>query len=142
MIPAFGPDGHLPAGVWPSTLIEVEKKYSYNVFRKELFKKLLFLIQDLKIIQCNRIYIDGSFITTKLKPNDIDVCWEEGTGSNYTLEELWFPALFDPAIFKMIYGLDVFPARYMESNSRLLFIDFFQRIKYTDIPKGIIQLDI
>lgn len=142
MVPEYRPDGFLPIGIWSSSLEEIKERYTYNIFRKTLFNKLLVLIDDLKRIKCNRIYIDGSFITTKLKPNDIDVCWEEGTGSNYNLEKGGLPILFDPPFAKAFYGLDIFPARYMESSSGILFIDFFQRVKYSTEKKGIIALDI
>lgn len=32
---------------------------------------------QLKASKCRTIYIDGSFITSKPKPGDFDVCWEE-----------------------------------------------------------------
>src|SRR4030095_8170293 len=41
-----------------------------------LFEGLQLAIQNLHAAGVRRVFIDGSFVTTKADPNDIDGCWE------------------------------------------------------------------
>jgi hypothetical protein len=104
------------------------------------------LISDLKKIGCKTIYIDGSFITRKILPKDIDVCWDR-TGVNLVVASYLMPILWDLSPYgrkaqQKKYHSDVFPADIMELSSSKLFMDFFQHDKNTGTPKGIIKLEI
>jgi hypothetical protein len=133
---------YLPVGIHKATIDEVESTYAYNIFRKEIFEGLKLLITDLKKIGCNTIYINGSFVTSIKKPNDVDVCWEESSGTGLTFEKQTLPILWNREEAKNRYKADIFLAQSIEFKSKLTFLKFFQRIKYTNLTKGIIQLDI
>lgn len=146
MIPKFNKDGNLPSGIHEATLEEIEKRFAVNYIRKEHFHHLKILINDLKSIKCNTIYIDGSFITEKILPNDIDVCWDN-TSVNLADVRTLMPILWDFSSYgrrmqQTKYHADVFPANIMESSSKKLFLDFFQHDKKTGAAKGIIKLEI
>ncbi len=145
MIPAFTKDGYLPPGIHLAHLDEFEQRFAYTIWRKQLFANLCRLMNDLKAIGCTSIYVDGSFTTTKRVPGDMDICWEDH-GIDYTLAEMAMPILFDfdngRKNQQRLYKADIFPAHFIESGKGIYFIDFFQKVKYTDIPKGIIQLII
>jgi hypothetical protein len=139
MIPAFNANRNLPSGIHIATMEEFTARFAYNLKRKELLKKLMQFINHIKTIGCTAIYIDGSYVTNKLLPGDIDICWEN-TGIDLRLAFQKMPILENPTAIKIIYGFDVFPANIMEKSSGRLFIDFFQRDKLTDLPKGIIKI--
>jgi hypothetical protein len=89
-----------------------------------------------------RVFIDGSFVTTKADPNDVDGCWE-------WTEEVHLD-LLDPVFLDFTqvrwamrdkYGVDFFLATWVEAGSGLTFLDFFQRNRADEL-KGIIQLDL
>lgn len=145
MIPAFTKDGYLPPGIHLADLHEFEQSFAYTIKRKKFFGNLLRLMNDLKAIGCTSIYVDGSFTTTKKNPGDMDICWED-SGIDYALAEIAMPILFDfdnaREKQQKEYNADIFPAHFIESGSGVFFIDFFQKVKYTDTPKGIIQLII
>jgi hypothetical protein len=145
MIPAFTKDGYLPPGIHLADIHEFEQRFAYTIKRRKFFGNLQRLMTDLKTISCTSIYVDGSFTTTKRVPGDIDICWED-SGINYLFAENVMPILFDfdngRENQQKEYNADIFPAHFIESGSGVLFIDFFQKVKYTDIPKGIIQLII
>ncbi|MBY0479039.1 MAG: hypothetical protein K2Q24_15430 [Chitinophagaceae bacterium] len=145
MIPDFTREGLLPPGIHQATLLEFEKRFVNNVWRKDLFGYLMKLIADLRSIGCKALYIDGSFTTNKRLPKDFDVCWED-LGLDYNEVQRRMPILFDLAPPRtkqqLLYRSDIFPAHYMEHGSKKYFIDFFQEDKYTRLPKGIIKLDI
>jgi hypothetical protein len=144
MIPAFEKEGYLPAGIHTATLDEVEARFANTIWRKELFKHLLKLIEDLKTIGCTAVYLDGSFSTIKRVPGDMDICWED-TGIDYDTAEKIMPILFDyysPRKNQQdTYKADIFPAN-LDNTPGEPFLEFFQRDKATGNPKGIIKIII
>ena len=142
MIPAPNAIGELPPGMHTATLEEVEAVFVTTPRRRRLFEGLQRVVQNLYAAGVRRVFIDGSFVTTKADPNDIDGCWE------WTEEvhlDLLDPVLLDFAQARRAmrdkYGVDFFLATWVEAGSGLTFLDFFQRNR-TDDPKGIVQLDL
>jgi hypothetical protein len=145
MIPVFNEDGNLPAGLHLATLAEIEARFTDNLKRKRHFEYLKLLIDDLKAIGCKTIYIDGSFITNKVLPKDMDICWES-TGVDLINTKIIMPILWDFSNARYEqqkkYHADIFPANCIEGASSLYFLDFFQFDKNTGKAKGIIKLEI
>jgi hypothetical protein len=142
MIPDFNDSGLLPAGIHLCTLEEIEASFVYNNRRRQLFEGLLLLISDLKSVHAPAIFVDGSYVSAKTQPNDIDVCWEEGSGTNYEYELAHLPILFNRNQAKAKYKADLFPAYLKETASGKLFIDFFRTDKQTGEEKGILKLEL
>lgn len=144
MIPNFTNGGLLPPGIHLATIDEVKLRFAYNNARIKIFEGILSLINDLKYVGCTTIFLDGSFVTSKLIPKDADICWENN-GVDLNAVQTLLPALLNPglqAILNSKYRSDVFPARIMELSSKKFFIDFFQNCKNTGLPKGIIKIEI
>ena len=145
MIPLFDSGGILPPGIHLASLEEFEGRFVYTIWRRQLFNCLLKLIEDLKNIGCRTLYIDGSFITNKRLPSDMDICWED-LGIDYAYVERVMPILFDldyPRVNQHdLYKADIFPAHFLETGSGLYFINFFQKDKITGAVKGIIKIKI
>ena len=142
MIPAPNAIGELPPGMHTATLEEIEAVFATTPRCRRLFEGLRLAIQNLHAAGVRRVFIDGSFVTTKADPNDIDGCWE------WTEEvhlDLLDPVLLDFAQARQAmrdkYGVDFFLATWVEAGSGLTFLDFFQRNR-EDEPKGIVQLDL
>lgn len=142
MIPAPNAIGELPPGMHTATLEEIEAVFVTTPRRRRLFEGLRRAIQNLHVTGVRRVFIDGSFVTTKADLNDIDGCWE------WTEEvhlDLLDPVLLDFAqarrAMRDTYGVDFFLATWVEAGSGLTFLDFFQRNRADD-PKGIVQLDL
>ncbi|WP_316801426.1 DUF6932 family protein [Pedobacter frigidisoli] len=146
MIPDFTEEGFLPPGIHLSTIEKFQERFATNMVRKQIFAGLLRLMADLKRVDCKNIFVDGSFVTKKEHPNDIDVCWDD-RGMDYDKVEAGLPILWDltPPRKKQqtVYRADVFPAFIEERGSGKFFIDFFQQVKGEEhLKKGIIQLPI
>ena len=142
MIPAPNAIGELPPGMHLATLEEVEAVFVTTPRRRRLFEGLRRAIQNLRAAGVRRVFIDGSFVTTKADPNDVDGCWE------WTEEvhlDLLDPVLLDFTQARQAmrdkYGVDFFLATWVEAGSGLTFLDFFQRNRADEL-KGIIQLDL
>ncbi len=141
MLPKFTADRTLPPGIYEATIAEFETRFATNLKRKYLFGRLIELMGDLRKIGCETIYIDGSYVTEKELPSDMDICWENDKINLQDARTL-LPALFNRTLQKSIYGADIFPANIMESSSGKHFIDFFQTDKETGQPKGIVKIKL
>ena len=91
---------------------------------------------------CKAVFLNGSFVTAKEFPGDIDACWDiRGVD----------PAAVDPVFFdfdngreaqKRRFMCEFFPAQVPEGASGKTFLEFFQTDKDTGNPKGIVAIDV
>jgi predicted nucleotidyltransferase len=74
MIPNFDENGNLPSGIHVATFNEVIERFggSKSLKRSVLTKNLKEFYNFIKYYFVE-IYIDGSYVTTKLAPNDVDI---------------------------------------------------------------------
>jgi hypothetical protein len=114
MIPDLDENGWLPPGIHTCQLHEVEKQFTYNQSRKTIFEGLKKLIKVLQTVYCGIIYLDGSFVTSKSRPGDVDVCWQETTGTDYDYEfknaPILNPTAANKKYHKEVFKADIFPA--------------------------------
>lgn len=140
MIPQFNAAGLLPQGVHPATLEEVLERFGGNERRDQLLTGLIEALRLLRAAGCRRVYINGSFVTSKERPNDIDVCWDiEGVDPD-ALDPVFFDFDDGRAAQKARFGAEFFPAQVPEGLTGRTFLEFFQIDRQTGEPKGIIEL--
>src|SRR6266700_3006303 len=73
MIPTFRADGYLPEGLHKASEAETTFRFgSSNPRRRRLVLRLRRWVELARQVGASRLMIDGSFITIKGKPNDID----------------------------------------------------------------------
>jgi hypothetical protein len=139
VIPPFTTSGLLPQGVHEASWSEVVEQLSGSSRRKQLLVGLLSGLRALRSAGCEIAYIDGSFVTAKLEPGDIDVCYESDR-MNFRLLD---PVLKDfsnrRAAQKQKYGGEFFEAEAEAVPDGTLYLDFFQLTK-DGKRKGIIRL--
>lgn len=144
VIPAPDNDGNLPAGVHQATWDELAFAFGTTPHRKKLLDGLYRAAQQLKRAGCETLYVDGSFVTTKDTPGDFDGCWDPNGVDGSRLD----PVLLDfrPGRIsqKVKYHGELFPSteRAEAQPPYRTFLDFFQKDKNTDQPKGIIAIDL
>ena len=98
-------------------------------------------LRSLRAAGCKKIYLDGSFVTTKERPGDFDACWVgEGVNGDLLDEEL---LIFDSgrATQKAKYGGELFVAEWAADETGTPFRAFFQQDRDGN-PKGIITIDL
>jgi hypothetical protein len=72
-IPPFRPDGYLPEGLHLASEAEVVFRFGSSTKRRRpLVLRLLHWVELARITGCTRLLIDGSFVTAKAEPDDID----------------------------------------------------------------------
>src|SRR4051812_48937860 len=95
MVLPFDPiSGNLPAGVHEVTWEQIVSRYGYTPHRLLLLAGLKAALDTLRQAGCTRAYIDGSFVTSKVAPNDFDACWEM-SGVDFDVLDRVDPVLLD-----------------------------------------------
>ena len=139
-IPPIQENGELPPGEHQASLNEIETIYGCSSDRrKRLMSGLREATSNFALAGVTTLWIDGSFITDKESPNDIDGCWEYTTAVD--LEKLNPIFLASREDMKKEFGLDFFIANIIEAGSGLPFPKFFQ-VNRDGYAKGILVVKL
>lgn len=139
---AGSPFSLLPPGLHAATLEEVEKQYATNLHRRKLFDGLMVAAALLRNAGCRTIYLDGSFVTDKPKPNDYDGCWDPTGVDPAKLDPVFSDFSFQRAAQKAKFEGEFFPSSMVEKGSGRAFVDFMQVDRWTGNPKGILRVSL
>jgi hypothetical protein len=99
-------------------------------------------MDSLRTQGCKRVFIDGSFVTSKVAPKDYDMCWDMAGVSRNGFDPILLQFAPPRLAMKIKYKGDIFPAQLSEGASGKPFLEFFQTDKATGNPKGIIVLEL
>jgi len=142
MIPQLNAVGELPPGIHTTTLDEIEAVFANTPNRKILFDGLKRALESLKTANVHRVFIDGSFVTDKAEPNDVDGCWEWHKDADLNeLDPVFLDFSYQRQAMKEKYGVDFFIANWVEASSGKTFLDFFQQNHFFE-PKGILVINL
>ncbi|MBI5774445.1 MAG: hypothetical protein HZA89_11965 [Verrucomicrobia bacterium] len=146
-VPALNDDGFLPPGIWDCKLAELRERFgifSGSDQRPRLFARLDDLFQTLQRSGLfETLLVDGSFVTAKPAPNDIDLVAVLLPGHDFERDlPMSEYALVSRAMLRRRYGFDVVIA---EKDSPLCktYVEFFSRVR--DNPgasKGLLRLSL
>jgi len=131
MIPPCNDDGYLPPGIHPATLEEIAARFGQESdLRQVQMQSLRWLVDLARRAGVQRIVVNGSFVTDKLEPNDVDCVLLIGPG---------FPREA-AAEAELLAGL---PFINLELVDREAFQQFTERTFATDrnlVPKGMLEV--
>jgi hypothetical protein len=131
----------LPPGVHWASLSEIETRFGQTQHRAWLFEGVVAVADALRQANCERMYLDGSFVSEKIEPNDFDGCWDPTNVIGALLD----PVLLDfdngRAAQKLKYRGEMFVSGFLNAGTET-FLDFFQLEKLTGVPKGIVGIDL
>jgi hypothetical protein len=145
MILQFTDEGLLPSGVHETDLEELKEKMGWNRKRRELLEGLEEVLELMASCGVVRVYLDGSFVTGKDRPNDIDGCYD--LAEDVTAEDLGRLApIFPPnpegrAEAKRRFGVDLFPSAATELGSGQPFLRFFQTDR-EGCERGVLSVEL
>lgn len=140
MIPEFDERGNLPPGIHNATWTEIVTRYATSVRRRELLDGLLDALRSLKDAGCAIAYLDGSFVTSKIRPGDFNACWESGATDLDLLDSELRDFSDRRAAQKARYGGELFPAEWPAQADGTTYLDYFQR-DHKGRAKGILAID-
>ncbi len=97
-------------------------------------------LTNLSSAGCRLVYLDGSFVTRKERPGDIDACWDVQYVDDTQLDPIFWDFSDGRAAQKHRFLSEFFPAQLPEGATGKAFVDFFQVNKSTGKPKGILAI--
>lgn len=114
-IPPFDPStGLLPPGEHEADWDEIKSRLSWTLRRRQLLDGLAGGLALLADAGCTRVWINGSFVTTKDEPGDFDCVWSP-TGVDRAILQSRAPELLDlshhRAAQKARFGGELLPRR-------------------------------
>ncbi len=130
MLPEFDQNGYLPEGVWDCSLVEFTKRFAR--FRRSdrrlvLFEKLEgFLKEVLATGWTQEVIIDGSYVTAKDEPDDIDLILVLNPAFEDAEISFWTGKVLDGKFLSKKYGFDV-KVEILGSLGYIKTLDFFQK---------------
>jgi hypothetical protein len=131
MLPPFNDDGYLPQGIHRATLDELAARFGRDSEIREAQMESVRWLADLAWrAGAQRIVVNGSFVTDKLEPNDVDCVVL--IGPDFPCDVV--------AEAELLTGL---PFINLELADREVFQQFTERTFATDrnlIPKGMVEV--
>lgn len=144
-IPPFDERGNLPSGIHKATIDDVVERFGIpKSLKRSMLAKNLRIFYGFAKKYATAIYIDGSFITSKLSPNDIDilVIFSNKFRTNRDL----FIHLYELRKSHKRNKLHVFPYFETDLEMEAKWLEWFTTTRRDDhnnqFPKGIICLEI
>ncbi|MFT3793779.1 DUF6932 family protein [Flavobacterium sp.] len=131
----------LPPGIWDATLQEVQHRFVNNPKRLELFEGMKLGIDNIFKAGSPQVFLDGSYVTGKLLPNDYEICWDAAFVDPRILDPVFMNFDNEREAQKLKYKGEYFPAFWTEAGSGKPFLDFFQQDKESGEKKGIIRIE-
>ena len=145
MIPDFvdigGPWRVLPPGVHDATIEEVEARFTTTDGRKRIFSGFRSGVMALHRAGCQKVYLDGSFVTEKPVPGDFDACWDPIGVDDAKLDSVFLDFSDGRKNQKKRFCGEFFPASVLADGTHI-FLDFFQTDRHTGKVKGIIRIHL
>ena len=146
-IPVLNPNGFLPAGIFECTLPEMRQRFGgfqKSDQRLRLFARLEELFQAMQRSGLfESLLVDGSFVTAKPVPNDIDLVAVLKRGHDFERDlPMSEYALVSRNLLRRRFGFDVMVA---ESASPLYktYVEFFSRVReMPDATKGLLRVNL
>ena len=135
-------NGLLPAGIHEGSWNEFKRKFGGTPYRRKLLSGLEAAARNLKSAGCKRIFVNGSFVTSKQQPNDFDALWDIDGVDPEKLDPVLLDFSERRAAQKGKYFGEFFPAQMVETGTGRLFLDFFQIDQETGILKGIVEINL
>jgi len=146
-IPPLTERGLLPPGLYSGTLSEVRQRF--GAFQKTEHRVRLFQRLEAFAAECGRsgivraLILNGSFVTSKADPNDIDLLVVLPAGHDFRAD--LGPSSYnvvDRKRVRRVFGFDVFVVE-DESADYAALTRFFQRVRLQpDVFKGILRVEL
>jgi hypothetical protein len=132
-IPPLDDDGFLPLGVYECTIDEIREsfgRFQSNEQRIRLYDKLSAYVGELRSWGvAKELYVDGSFVTVKNSPSDVDLIVV--APQNYTMPPELPPASYNVLSRRMVRKLYGFDIAFVPHGSQACatWVEFFQKVK-------------
>lgn len=141
MIPPFDERGNLPPGIHKASWSEVEVRFGTTPWRRSLLLGLRDAVDHLKDAGVRIVYLDGSFVTSKVAPVDFDACWAPQGVDVDALDPIFLDFSSGRERQKKRFRGEILPADVAADSSGLPYLEYFQRERNGRGPKGIVSIN-
>ena len=132
----------LPQGLHFADLGAVANRFATNPWRRSIFDGLIDGVRNLLTAGCTRIFLDGSYVTGKPKPQDFDACWDPTGVDSRKLDPVFLDFSNQRATQKARFKGEFFPSSMISIDVGQSFVDFFQVDRYSGHKKGMVVIDL
>jgi hypothetical protein len=142
MIPAFHPDGYLPEGLHVADEAEVTFRFgSASARRRRLVLRLRRWLALARQTGVRRFLLDGSFVTAKPEPDDVDAVILLPDGFQDLIDRHSEPALELEEMLVTRSPEELFAAE--DDSDWLEWVEFFSRTRESDgRRKGLVEITL
>jgi hypothetical protein len=131
MIPPFNDDGYLPPGVHPATVAEILERFGQaSELRRVEMESIRWRVELSRRAGVQRLVINGSFVTDRLEPNDVDCVLL--VGEKYPADA--------GADEELEAGLPFLDMKRVRAEQFELFIQVIFATDRDNTPKGLIEI--
>lgn len=135
----------LPPGVHWASLAEVEARFAVNEHRAWLFEGIVQVGAALARAKCRRMFLDGSYVSDKPRPNDFDGCWDPTGVTPLLLDPVLLDFKNERAAQKSKYRGEMFISTMTNgaapsSDPSSTYLEFLQTDKPSGLKKGIVGI--
>lgn len=144
-IPDFDSNGNLPPGIYHVSMAEIERSFTWNETRRVLFRGFTRALANLSRAGVRRVWIDGSFVTSKDEPQDVDGGWEPGPPEDEDrLDAVFLDLWSGRQAMRRKYGVDFLVAgmRLQDRVAQGRTVEEFFQADRRGNPKGILLVEI
>ena len=133
MLPPFNDDGYLPPGLHLATLVEIAERFgAESELRQAQMDSLRWLVDAARRAGVLRLAIDGSFVTDKFEPNDVDCV---------LLVDNRFPLDLDAAI-ELKGGFPFIELQIVRLQRFRFLTEDFLASDRVECPKGLVEVQL
>lgn len=147
--PTLNAHGLLDPGIYDLSLSQIESlfgRFQRTDKRLDLFRRLSALVEEISVHEfASRLIVDGSFVTSKDEPSDIDIIFvvKEGTLPLATLINPYEYNVLSSRRLKRKYDFDVLVVS-EHSDAYGHYVEYFSRVKEgpNGVRKGLVRLEL
>jgi hypothetical protein len=138
-LPQFTDKGFLPAGVHQTTWQEFATRYGTTPRRQDLLSNMEVLLHQAKAAGGDKVYVGGSFVSSKVTPKDFDMTWHIDGKRLGELRQV-NPLLVDRSLQEKTLGGQLMATYPNSPNGGVL--GFLQRNNRYKVDVGVVELDL
>lgn len=139
MLPAFTNDGLLPSGIHAATWAEFVARFGFSPRRAAILGRVVVAFAHLAAAGCARVYVGGSFVTSKKAPKDMDVLIDTEGVDVARVHPMFVDLRAGRAMTLAMFGAEFFPVWLIEEKADVTFLEFFQQTR-DGKTKGIVEI--
>ena len=121
---------------------EFSSRFGTNEHRRGLLGGLKRALAGLRAAGCERIYVDGSFVTEELHPDDYDAVWDSRGADRAKMDKVILKQFGGRKDQVRKYRGEFFPTVHVGTGIPTGMLELFQRDRETCRRKGIVAIDL